>query len=143
MGKRALHTGRQFMLWIIALQILNLSFGSAFAWDNGYDYAYTYNQSYDPTETAVEWIVELKYGQQQAFSYDAHREDGKCLIKTFHWKTDLQRFLPEAAPVPFSSGRYAERPAPVPVSPIAELVSPPPRPASVCAGPDAYPAAAI
>ena len=31
MGKRAPYTGRQFMLWRIALQILKLSFGSAFA----------------------------------------------------------------------------------------------------------------
>jgi hypothetical protein len=143
MGKRAIYIGRQFMLWVIALQILNLSFGSAFAWDNGYDYAYSYNKSYDPTETAVEWIVELKYGQQQAFSYDSHQDDGKCLIKTFHWKTDLQRFLAEAAPLPVSSSRRAERPAAVPASPVAELVSPPPRPTPVPPVPGGRPTAAI
>ena len=95
MGKIVVHTARQLILWIIALQILNLSVGSAFTWDNGYDYSYGYNETYDPTETAVEWIVELNYGQQPAFSYDTHQDGAKCLIKTFHWKTDLQRSLPE------------------------------------------------
>ncbi len=126
MAKRALHTGRQFMLWIIALQLLNLSVGSAFAWDNGYDYAYTYNQSYDPTETAVEWIVELKCGQQPAFSYDCHQDNGKCLLKTFHWKTDLQHSLPAPAYTAVASTPRVVYQAPVPISPSAELVSPPP-----------------
>jgi hypothetical protein len=51
MGKKRLHIGRQLILWIVALQLLNLSVGSAFPGDNGYDYSYTYNKTYDPTET--------------------------------------------------------------------------------------------
>src|SRR5579872_3027936 len=100
MGNKIANTGRQLILWIITLQMLNLSVGSTFSSDNAYDYAYTYNKNYDPTETAVEWIVELSWGQQPSFSYDQHQDACKCLMKTFHWKTDLQRSLPE--PVVFS-----------------------------------------
>jgi hypothetical protein len=57
MGRKGLHTGRQLLLWIIALQVLNLSVGSVFAWDNDYDYAYTYNKTYDPTETALRPVL--------------------------------------------------------------------------------------
>lgn len=126
MGKIAQYTGRQLILWIIALQILNLSVGSAFSADNDYDYANSYNKSYDPTETAVEWIVELKCGQQPAFSYNRHADANKCLVKTFHWKTDLRRYLP-GPPVlsPVLSPRI-ELPACSLVSPDSEIFTPPP-----------------
>jgi hypothetical protein len=126
MGKKVIYTGRQFILWIIALQMLNLSVGSAFSWDNEYDYSYTYNKTYDPTETAVEWIVELNCGQQPSFSYDMHQDGGKCLLKTFHWKTDLQPGMPE--PVVFVLARRPriEIPTRPLVEPVAETVSPPP-----------------
>ena len=126
MGKKLAHIGRQLILWIIALQILNLSVGSAFSSDNAYDYAYTYNKNYDPTETAVEWIVELGWGQQPVFSYDQHQDTCKCLMKTFHWKTDLRRFLPE--PVIVSPVRTCRIELPVQplASPEAEMVTPPP-----------------
>ena len=126
MGRKGLHTGRHLLLWIIALQILNLSVGSVFAWDNDYDYAYTYNKTYDPTETAVEWIVELTYGQQPAFSYDAHQDGGKCLIKTFHWKTDLQPALPEPAFFSVARRPRIESPAGALASPVADMFTPPP-----------------
>jgi len=126
MGKKIANTGRRLILWIIALQILNLSVGSAFSSDNAYDYSYTYNKSYDPTETAVEWIVELTCGQQPSFSYDRHQNTCKCLMKTFHWKADLQRSLPE--PVVFPPVRRFR--TDLPVHPLAshesEMVAPPP-----------------
>ena len=126
MGKTALYTGRQLILWIIALQILNLSVGSAFSADNDYDYAYSYNKNYDPTETAVEWIVELKCGQQPAFSYDGHADTSKCLMKTFHWKTDLRTYLHEHPAAPQVLTPRIELPARPLVSPDSEIFTPPP-----------------
>lgn len=126
MGKKIQYTGRQLILWVIALQILNLSVGSAFSSDNAYDYGYSYNKNYDPTETAVEWIVELNCGQQPGFSYDKQADAGNCLMKTFHWKTDLRCSLPEPVLFPTSLRpriEYQDRPL---VSPDAEIFSPPP-----------------
>ncbi len=126
MRKKGIYIGRQLLLWVIALQILNLSVGSAFSGDNAYDYSYTYNNSYDPTETAVEWIIELKYGQQPAFSYDSHEDAGKCLMKTFHWKTDLQPGMPAPVVLPLVSTPHGEYSAHPLVVRAAEKVSPPP-----------------
>ena len=126
MGRKGIYIGRQLLLWIIALQILNLSVGSAFSGDNAYDYSYTYNKSYDPTETAVEWIVELRYGQQPAFSYDAHEDAGKCLMKTFHWKTDLQPGMSAPVVLPLIDTHYGECSAHQPVARAAETLTPPP-----------------
>jgi len=126
MKKKGIFIARQLLLGIVALQVLNLSVGSVFAGDNDYDYSYTYNTGYDPTESAVEWIVELNYGQQPGFSYDTHEDGSKCLVKTFHWKTDLQRVLPE--PEIFAKPRRLriEIPARPLLSPTPERVSPPP-----------------
>lgn len=126
MAKRTAYIGRQLLLWIITLQMLNLSVGSVFSGDNDYDYAYSYNKTYDPTETAVEWIVELGWGQQPAFSYDQHQDGCKCLMKTFHWKTDLQRSLP--GPVVFAPapGSWIELPTHPLASRETEIVAPPP-----------------
>src|ERR1700761_1034578 len=124
MGKQALYTGRQLILWIITLQILNVSVGSAFSADNAYDYAYSYNKNYDPTETAVEWIVELKCGQQPAFSYNKHADANKCLTKTFHWKTDLRRYLPEEPAVTPVLSPRVELPARPLASPDTEIFTP-------------------
>ena len=126
MNKNGLFIVRQLLLGLIALQILNLSVGSAFTWDNAYDYSYSYNKNYDPTETAVEWIIELRYGQQPAFSYDTHEDAGKCLIKTFHWKTDLQRSLPEPAILPVLRRQRVHVPVRPLLCPEGEIVSPPP-----------------
>ncbi len=126
MGKKIQYTGRQLILWIIALQILNLSVGSAFSSDSDYDYAYSYNKNYDPTETAVEWIVELNCGQQPGFSYDKQADANTCLMKTFHWKTDLSHSLPEPVLFPPAPRRRAEFPDRPLVSPDAETFSPPP-----------------
>lgn len=125
MYKRALHTGRQLLLGIMALQILNLSVGNAFTEDD-YDYSYAYNKTYDPTETALEWIVELRYGQQPAFSYTTHEGSGKCLLKTFHWKTDLPEVALSPLIVPAIRRRYLEMPDGIPASAAAEILSPPP-----------------
>jgi hypothetical protein len=95
------YIGRQLLLGIIALQILNLSVGSPTSWDvSTYDYSYAYNKTYDPTESAVEFIVEMKCGQQPGFSYNLHEDAGKSPTKSFHWKTDLQKAVFEPAFIP-------------------------------------------
>ncbi|HXB07566.1 MAG TPA: hypothetical protein VNW04_10630 [Puia sp.] len=130
MKKKGLYLGRQVLLALIALQILNLSVGSAAIWDNDYDYSYSYNQSYDPTETAVEWIVELNQGQQPAFSYDTHEDTSKSLVKTLHWNTDLQQIFQEPALFPRLRRQRSEIPVQSLLSPIWEIVSPPPEAAA-------------
>ncbi len=59
MKKKALYIPRQLLFGVIALQFLNLSVGSQAYWEGDYDYSYTYNKSYDPTESAVEWITSV------------------------------------------------------------------------------------
>jgi len=117
---------RQALVGIIALQLLNVSIGSQTTWDCDYDYSYTYNNTYDPTETALEWIVELKYGQQKDFSYNNHSDTSKNLMKSFHWQTDRQD---DPLPAPLRSivqtlqGEGPEKAIPYPPT---EIVSPPP-----------------
>jgi hypothetical protein len=126
MHKRVLYTGRQFLLGIIALQILNLSVGNTFSGDDDYDYSYAYNKTYDPTETAVEWIIELKYGQQPAFSYDAHEDGTKCLFKTFHWKTDLQQPVRKPVLLVPVKRRRADIADDIPLHSCPDIPTPPP-----------------
>jgi hypothetical protein len=131
MYKRALHTSRQFLLGIIALQILNLSVGNTFTEDDEYDYAYTYNKTYDPTETAIEWLIELKYGQQPEFSYTTHGDASQCLFKTFHWKTPLQQPLLKPVFLTLVRRRHIDIPDAIPVSSVSDVLSPPPEDAAV------------
>ncbi len=126
MKKKALYISRQLLLGVIALQFLNLSVGSQAYWEGDYDYSYTYNKSYDPTETAVEWIIEMKYGQQTRFSYDNHTDTNKNLSKTFHWKTDLREALLPPPPVPASPVAYIDLPTGQIPSHPDEILSPPP-----------------
>ena len=131
MKKKVLYISRQMLVTLIALQFLNLSVGCQTYWDDDYDYSYAYNKTYDPTETAVEWIVEMEYGQQPAFSYDNHADTNKNISKTFHWKTDLQEILLEAPYVPVRKSIRIEIPAPRIPSPSGEILSPPPEPSFI------------
>src|SRR5258708_7492608 len=128
MKKKVLYISRQILVTLVALQFLNLSVGSQTFWDDGYDYSYSYNKNYDPTETAVEWIIEMKYGQQQAFSYNNNTDNNKNISKTFHWKTDLQETTLEAPCVPVRKSIRIEIPARCIPSPSREILSPPPEP---------------
>ena len=122
-----LYIGRQLLLGIIALQILNLSVGSPTSWDvSSYDYSYAYNKTYDPTESAVEFIVEMKCGQQPGFSYNLHEDAGKSPTKTFHWKTDLQKTVLEPAFIPAVRRPHVVLPDPRVISHPQDTFSPPP-----------------
>ena len=84
--------GKQVLVAVIALQLLNLSICSEAYWE--YDsliYRNT-NGNYDPTETILEWVIEIKYGQQKVFSYDNDLDATKNISKHFHFQTDLQKF---------------------------------------------------
>jgi len=121
------YIGRQLLLAIIALQILNLSVGSPTSWDvSTYDYSYAYNKTYDPTESAVEFIVEMKCGQQPGFSYNLHEDAGKSPTKTFHWKTDLQKTILEPAFIPAVRRPRVVLPDPKVISHPQDIFSPPP-----------------
>ena len=80
------------LLWILALQILNMSMYSESYWfyfneDQAYNGA---DRSVDPTETIVEWLVEMKSGQQDAFTYNQNNTDSKSLVKTLHFEANLK-----------------------------------------------------
>jgi hypothetical protein len=127
MKKHGIIIVRQLLLGIIALQILNLSVGSPTSWDvSTYDYSYTYNKTYDPTESAVEWIVELKWGQQPGFSYNLHEDAGKSPTKSFHWKTDLQKTVTELAFIPIVRKHRPDLPVSRIISHPKDTFSPPP-----------------
>ena len=126
MRKKGIYIARQFLLGLIALQILNLSVGSPDSQDNSYDYSCSYNNTYDPTESALEWIVELNYGQQPAFSYDVHENAAKSPARTVHWKTDLQSVLPELTFFSRPGRTWIELPVRLLLSPTRGIISPPP-----------------
>jgi hypothetical protein len=44
----------------------------------------------DPTETIVEWLVEMKFGQLDAFNYDQHNIDAKNTTKMIAFQIDLE-----------------------------------------------------
>jgi hypothetical protein len=44
----------------------------------------------DPTETIVEWLVEMKFGQQDVFTYDQHNIDAKNVTKVMAFQIDLE-----------------------------------------------------
>ena len=83
---------RTLILWILALQLLNMSICSEAYW-------FYYNEGpanshlgvqADPTETIVEWLVEMKFGQQDAFTYDQHNIDAKNITKIIAYQIDLE-----------------------------------------------------
>ena len=84
---------RTLILWLLALQLLNMSIYSEAYWYcyNGFTTACEQNgvQS-DPTESLVEFLVELKYGQQDAFTYDQHNIDSKNTVKVIFYQIDLE-----------------------------------------------------
>jgi hypothetical protein len=128
MNRKALYLARQILIGIVALQFLNMSVGSEAYWDNYYDYSYAYNKSYDPTETAVELIIEIKYGQQPGFTYDHSTDTGKNMAGAFHWHTDLQVIqLPCPHKLEIKCPRR-EGPVKKILSPSTDIVSPPPKP---------------
>jgi len=44
----------------------------------------------DPTETIVEWLVEMRFGQLDVFTYDQHNIDAKNTTKVIACQIDLE-----------------------------------------------------
>jgi len=84
--KKVLFIARQLLLGIIMLQLLNLSICSQTYWEY-YNYS-SHANTYDPTETIVEWVVEMKQGNQSAFSY-TNSLNLKGISKNFSWHIDM------------------------------------------------------
>jgi hypothetical protein len=73
---------KTILVWVLALQILNMSIYSDAYWSSYENPLMSrYNNQADPTETIVEWIVESKLGQQAAFTYDNNNIDSKNVVK--------------------------------------------------------------
>ena len=93
--KKVLFIFRQLLILILTLQLLNLSICSESYWEY-YNYSSNGN-GYDPTETVVEWVVELKKGNQAEFSYN-NNINLKGLCKSFSWHIDIHHQFPVLPP---------------------------------------------
>ena len=121
--KKVLFIVRQLLVGIVLLQLLNLSICGQPYWDY-YDYSVAH--TYDPTETIVEWVVEWKKGNQDAFSYTSNI-NLKGLNKNFAWHVDMHHHLPSLMPALLSTlSIHAEKISPPPTSTCIEILSPPP-----------------
>lgn len=121
--KKVLFTGRQLLIGILLLQLINLCLCSE-------PYYYYYNDSpsssCDPTETIVEWVVEWKKGNQDAFSY-THTINLKGLNKSFAWHVDMHHCFPVALSLPAPAPYITMRSNLFPLLPACvEILSPPP-----------------
>ncbi len=82
---------KTILVWVLALQILNMSMWSEAynSYYTGDDFGNCSNRQADPTETVVEWLVEMKMGQQDAFTYN-HNIDCKNISKAAGWQIDME-----------------------------------------------------
>ena len=121
--KKVLFTARQLLIGLLLLQLVNLCLCTESYWTY---YNYSSANTYDPTETIVEWVVEWRKGNQDAFSY-SHTINLKGLCKNFAWHVDILHSFP----LP-QTGCLSSSPAPqeritrVPLAACIEILSPPP-----------------
>jgi len=120
---------KTLILWILALQLLNMSICSEAYWfyyNDGSQLGKNDNIQADPTETIVELLVEMKFGQQDAFTYDQHSVDPKNTVKAIACQMDLEN---EWSSILFLGGNsknhYADFFSPIESAPL-EILSPPP-----------------
>ena len=79
----------------------------------------------DPTETIVEWLVEIKMGQQEAFTYN-NNIDTKNIVKTMCWQIDLEnQVLPILVHYKSISAVFADITIRISSNP-SDILSPPP-----------------
>ena len=83
---------KTILLWILALQLLNMSICSDAYWHyfNGDPIRSSGSNTVDPTETVVEWLVEMKMGQLDMFTYNNFNNDSKNTVKVMGWQIDLE-----------------------------------------------------
>jgi hypothetical protein len=88
--QKARHFFRQFIVGLLALQLLNLSVGNTAFFVDTNAYQFSTVTGMDPTETALELIVEAKYGQQDIFTCKTtNQETNKSLLKVYYYQFDL------------------------------------------------------
>lgn len=119
---------KTFILWILALQLLNMSICSEAYWSyfNDSQFSNHSDKAADPTETIVEWLVELKMGQQDAFTYDHNNIDSKNTVKAVVFPVDMENHSTYVQLIKKSRKvLYAYFPSKV-ESTSLEILSPPP-----------------
>ncbi len=91
---------KTLLVWIIALQLLNMSICSDSYWQYFHEdhFSNSSDKQTDPTETIVEWLVEMKMGQQDAFSYNYNNIDSKTTVKVTGWQIDLENHYQQVVP---------------------------------------------
>jgi len=118
--KRFLFIARQSLIIVLLLQLLNLSICSE-VYLNCACFS-----SHDPTETIVEWVVEWKKGNQDAFTYTGNI-NLKGLNKSFSWSVDIpHNFPPPLAQWRTSGKQPVETTSQSPTSGCIDILSPPP-----------------
>ena len=118
---------RKLLIGLVALQLLNISLCCPDVSCSDYDYSYTWNNTYDPTESALEWIVEMQYGQQKGFSFSNHSDHGKNLLKTFHWQSLAYETTVRTPPPTAAKNCYPEIHGDALPSRSLDILAPPPR----------------
>lgn len=90
------HILRQFVVVVLALQFLNLSVNNPVLYESSYSNASLGTQTgTDPTETALEMILEAKYGQMDIFTYKTNPESNKNVFKVLCFHFDMINHEPE------------------------------------------------
>ncbi|HEY8968435.1 MAG TPA: hypothetical protein VIM64_05070 [Puia sp.] len=118
--KKVLFITRQSLIFILLLQLLNLSICS-----EAYLSCSRFSR-HDPTETIVEWVVEWKKGNQDAFTYTGNI-NLKGLNKSFSWSLDVQHSFPPAMTQwKISRVQPLETTSQQPSSGCIDILSPPP-----------------
>ena len=92
--------------------------------DQAVDYS---DKQADPTETIVEWLVEMKFGQQDIFTYNYNNIDSKNTVKAVSYITDLENYSSAIQIIRQSTvasfARYIMKVKLIP----SDITSPPPR----------------
>jgi hypothetical protein len=127
--KKLRHILRQSVIVILALQFLNLSVNNPALYEYSYTNASLGTQTgTDPTETALEMILEAKYGQMDIFTYKTNPESNKNVFKILCFHFDLINYEP-ATPLEQNTPASKSYIRDEKIVTVTQLVKvPPPRP---------------
>jgi hypothetical protein len=80
----------------------------------------------DPTETIVEWLVEMRKGQLDIFTYDHNNIDSKNTVKVIACQIDLENQVSVTSIMQQGNRFYFENYKSKVPSRFLEILSPPP-----------------
>jgi hypothetical protein len=133
--KPSLKFFKTLILWILALQLLNMSICSDAYWfyyNDGSRFSQNDKMLVDPTESIVELLVEMKLGQQDAFTYDQHSIDPQNAVKAIACQIDLENEWSSLMMVrTYSRVYYTDFISHIEPAPL-EILSPPPDSDTYC-----------